>query len=92
MRRRSVQLLLCIVTVGMFTFGAIPAIQAQDYRGNWQRQKNPQAVAEVLAGTREVANAAWWGFDEKDSTRFLQAAINSKSYPDIIFPRLYMNI
>ena len=55
--------------------GEVLAVQAQEHKG--QRQKNPQAVAEILAGARKVANAAWWGFDEKDSTRFLQAAINS---------------
>jgi len=39
--------------------------------------KNPQAVAEVLAGKRSVANAAWWGFNEEDATEPLQAAIRS---------------
>ncbi|MCX6622403.1 MAG: right-handed parallel beta-helix repeat-containing protein, partial [Acidobacteria bacterium] len=38
---------------------------------------NPQAVAEVLAGKRTTANAAWWGFDEEDSTDALQAALRS---------------
>ena len=27
--------------------------------------KNPQAVKEVLAGKRKVANAVWWGFNER---------------------------
>jgi hypothetical protein len=40
-------------------------------------EKNPDATAEVLAGKRTVANAAWWGFNEKDSTAALQAAIDS---------------
>lgn len=39
--------------------------------------KNDAAVAEVLAGTRTEANAAWWGFDRQDATEVLQAAINS---------------
>ena len=39
--------------------------------------KSPQAVREVLAGKRAVANAAWWGFDEEDSTDAIQGAINS---------------
>jgi hypothetical protein len=39
--------------------------------------EDPQAVKEVLAGKRTVANAAWWGFDEEDATAALQAAINS---------------
>jgi len=38
---------------------------------------DPQAVQEVLAGKRHVANAAWWGFDEEDATDALQAAILS---------------
>lgn len=37
----------------------------------------PQLVQEVLDGTRTEAIASWWGFDENDSTRFLQAALNS---------------
>ena len=39
--------------------------------------RNPAAVEEVLAGKRAVANAAWWGFDEEDSTAALQAAVKS---------------
>ena len=39
--------------------------------------KNPVAVQEVLTSKRSTANAAWWGFDEKDSTDALQSAINS---------------
>jgi len=38
---------------------------------------NPEAVAEVLAGRRTDANAAWWGFNEEDATEPLQAAIRS---------------
>lgn len=38
---------------------------------------DPDKVKEVLAGTRTVANAAWWGFDPVDATDALQAAINS---------------
>ncbi|MCC6488607.1 MAG: right-handed parallel beta-helix repeat-containing protein [Candidatus Hydrogenedentes bacterium] len=40
---------------------------------------DPAAIAEVEAGTRAVANAAWWGFNAEDSTDALQAAINSKA-------------
>jgi len=38
---------------------------------------NPKAVREVEAGSRTVANAAWWGFDPVNSTAALQGAINS---------------
>ena len=40
----------------------------------WAR---PGKVAEVEAGERAEANASWWGFDEEDSTAYLQAAIDS---------------
>jgi hypothetical protein len=35
-------------------------------------------VARVVSGELQEAKASWWGFDAEDSTRFLQAAINSK--------------
>lgn len=38
----------------------------------------PELVQEVLDGKRDAARASWWGFDVKDSTEFLQSAINSK--------------
>ncbi|MCP4643709.1 MAG: hypothetical protein GY851_24900, partial [bacterium] len=38
---------------------------------------DPKAVEEVASGARTEVNAAWWGFDEEDSTRVLQAAIDS---------------
>jgi len=38
---------------------------------------NPQAVADVRSGKRATANAAWWGFDPKDATRAVQAAVDS---------------
>ncbi len=40
-------------------------------------EANPTAVQEVVSGVRKEANAAWWGFDERDSTKALQAAIRS---------------
>jgi hypothetical protein len=39
--------------------------------------RNDAAVKQVLAGERDDANAAWWGFDPADSTAALQAAIDS---------------
>jgi len=38
---------------------------------------NPAAVKEVLSSKGTVANAAWWSFDENDSTLALQGAIDS---------------
>ena len=40
-------------------------------------KENPAAVAEVLSGDRETANAAWWGFNEDNATEALQKAIQS---------------
>lgn len=38
---------------------------------------NLAAVQEVLSGARNIANAAWWGFDAEDATETLQAAVDS---------------
>jgi hypothetical protein len=38
---------------------------------------NQSAIDQVRAGKIQVAKASWWGFDPEDSTRALQAAINS---------------
>lgn len=38
---------------------------------------NTKAIAEVAAGKLQVARASWWGFDPVDSTKALQAAIDS---------------
>lgn len=43
-----------------------------------QNRVNQQALDEVAAGQLKVARASWWGFDSTDSTRALQAAIDSK--------------
>ena len=38
----------------------------------------PEQVAKVTTGELMEARASWWGFDMEDSTRALQAAINSR--------------
>jgi hypothetical protein len=38
---------------------------------------NEKAIEEVKQGKRKVAYASWWGFDPKDATEALQAAIDS---------------
>jgi hypothetical protein len=48
---------------------------------------NPQAIAEVLAGKRTEANAAWWGFNPQEATQALQAAIRSGA-KRVIVPRM----
>ncbi|MHB1460367.1 MAG: right-handed parallel beta-helix repeat-containing protein [Armatimonadota bacterium] len=47
---------------------------------------NPKLVEEVMKGKRTEARVSWWGFDAKDSTEFLQSAINSK-VPKLIIDR-----
>lgn len=61
-----------MIAVAMIALAAASA--AGEMPGN---TANPQAVQEVMAGKRATANAAWWGFQEEDSTEALQAAINS---------------
>ena len=38
---------------------------------------DPQAIEELRAGKRAVAQASWWGFQPEESTAALQAAIDS---------------
>ncbi|WP_442506468.1 right-handed parallel beta-helix repeat-containing protein [Novipirellula sp. SH528] len=40
-------------------------------------QTNPAAIKAALAEQPSVVEAAWWGFDETESTKALQAAIDS---------------
>ncbi len=40
-------------------------------------QTNPDAIRDALAEKPRVVNASWWGFDETESTKALQAAIDS---------------
>jgi len=49
-----------------------------------QNFAKPELVREVLDGKRGEARVSWWGFDVKDSTEFLQNAINSKARKLII--------
>jgi len=69
-RRRILLVFVFAVSATCSDSGA----EEQETVGNF---KNPAAVKEVLTGKRLVANAAWWGFDEDDSTDALQGAINS---------------
>ncbi len=47
-------------------------------------EENPDAVAEVMAGERDTAKAAWWGFDPEDSTEAIQDALDSPASKVII--------
>jgi len=66
---------LVLFTIGEFLRGAANG-QVESVSVN---TRNAQAVAEIVNGSRTVANAAWWGFDPADSTETLQAAVNSKA-------------
>ena len=41
------------------------------------RKKNPEEAAAAFSGERTVASAAWWGWDEKDSTDALNRAFSA---------------
>jgi len=45
--------------------------------GSVLAEGNPEKVKQVKAGTLKEARADWWGFDAGDSTKCLQAAIDS---------------
>ncbi len=65
--------LLACIFVSCAIYSAY-GMEQQELIGNY---KNPAAVKDVLSGKRPVANAAWWGFNESDSTAVLQEAIDS---------------
>jgi len=59
---------------------AVLCLSAAGARGDEApRGEDPAAVAEVEAGKRAEARASWWGFDPKEATKALQAAIDSKA-------------
>jgi hypothetical protein len=72
---KHVFLPICIVLYGLF---CVPI------SAGTQNFANPGLVREVLDGKRSEARVSWWGFDAKDSTEFLQNAINSKARKLII--------
>ena len=55
--------------LAVVTMSIVTAATALETSGN---AANPQAVEEATKGVRDTANAAWWGFDEEDSTEALQ--------------------
>ena len=71
----------------IFHFQCVSQLTAAE---NLENVKNPQAIDEVRSGKRLVANAAWWGFDEDDSTEAIQAAINSGA-KTVVVPNLGMD-
>lgn len=77
-----------IFTISVSVLGVLSAVVAWsaelEFAGNWA---NEAAVAELAAGTRTEANAAWWGFDPEDATAAVQAAIDSNA-PRVRIPYL----
>lgn len=75
---------LAAVSVAAFACLMSPGQAAQ---GQQLSSADPAKVAEVEAGSRQVANAAWWGFDAADSTKAIQAAIDSGAR-EVVIPNL----
>ena len=48
---------------------------------------HPEMVAKVASGEVREARVSWWGFDAKDSTKYLRAAIGS-GVPKLIVDRM----
>lgn len=67
---------LCILII---LFVSVSPIFAADVSSNdiMPYAASPMRVKQVESGERSIANAAWWGFDEQDSTAVLQAAVDS---------------
>jgi hypothetical protein len=55
--------------------------------GSASADVNQKAIDDVTAGRVKVAKASWWGFDPADSTKALQAAIDS-GVPKLIVDRV----
>ncbi|MCS7238588.1 MAG: right-handed parallel beta-helix repeat-containing protein [Thermoguttaceae bacterium] len=68
--------ILLVITSWIAGVKSTPANTQQEVVGERQ-PPNPEAIAELKAGKRTEANAAWWGFNPEDSTAALQAAIRS---------------
>lgn len=66
-----------IAGIGCLLAATVAASWATAQEPPHRNAENPEAVAEVLAGARSEANAAWWGFDSEDATEALQAALDS---------------
>ncbi len=63
--------------VAVLIAGQAVSLLAADTTPTLLNVPDPSAVADVLAGRRPVANAAWWGFNREDATVSLQAALDS---------------
>ena len=75
--RRSVLVRLFACVLGAAFFFGCASMHKSAGDESLNHRADAKAVADVQAGKRAVASAAWWGFDEQDSTAALQAAIRS---------------
>jgi hypothetical protein len=64
--------------------GELAAFMESVRRAAGPAEKRADLVAEVDAGRRSVANAAWWGFEADDATAALQAAIDSPAQAVVV--------
>ena len=65
-----------VVSVAVALSGLAFAASEKCAEGQWAR---PDLVAKVASGEVCEAEVSWWGFDQKDSTRYIQAALDSKA-------------
>ena len=57
-----------------FLAGVLPFACMVAAAGDWAR---PDLIAKVASGEIREARVSWWGFDAKNSTKYLKAAIAS---------------
>jgi polygalacturonase len=78
-KHRGLNMSLAVVLFSILIFGCENRVVGPSTTGEEVSPNAPNstAVHEVLSGQRTIANAAWWGFNDSNSTAFLQAAINS---------------
>ncbi|MFW6163473.1 MAG: right-handed parallel beta-helix repeat-containing protein, partial [Planctomycetota bacterium] len=79
------RLALCAMAAALLPLACAPSMRVEDYPEGAMTEASPERVAAAERGTRKVVNAAWWGFDEKDATAALQAALDSRA-PTVIVP------
>jgi Right handed beta helix region len=74
---------VCLIAMGSIV-GACDETRVADDQPGVSIPADPLAVTEVLQGKRTTANAVWWGYDSRNGTRMIQAAINSPATKVIV--------
>lgn len=77
---------LLAIRGGALSWGWVPEAQAAEQTPTAEQPSgiNQAAIQEVESGQREVACAAWWGFDPQDATHALQSALQCKAKKVIV--------